>query len=153
MCKWRIVFAGVVYSYFEKGFAKMCMRQYQQVLSRCRTYFCCFALALADICPWPLLPFFQMSLRNSELKATHNTFRGCRVHFIGQPFSKYLYKCTAWRPFDVCHAGWMKPWLFVTTFCIIIQKTMLRDEGVIPGNNAVWPNRFRNKTLPGSFFL
>ena len=76
---------------------KMCMRQSQKVLGCCRTYFCCFPLALADICPWPLLPFFQMSLRNSELKATHNTFRGCRVHFIGQPFSKYLYKCTAWN--------------------------------------------------------
>ena len=42
----------------------------------------------------------------------------------------------------------VKPWLFVTTFCIIIQKTMLRDEGVMPGNNAAWQNRFRNKTLP-----
>ena len=49
MCKWRIVFAWVVYSYFEKGFAKMCMRQSQKVLGCCRTYFCCFALALADM--------------------------------------------------------------------------------------------------------
>ena len=120
---------------------KMCMLQSQKVLGCCRTYFCCFALALADICPWPLLPFFQISLKNSELKTTHNTFRGCHVHFIRQP-------CTAWRPFEVCHAGWMKPWLFVTTFCIIIQKAMLRDEGVMPGNSAVWQNRFRNITLP-----
>ena len=29
-----------------------------------------------------------ISLKNSELKTTHNTFRGCRVHFIRQPFSK-----------------------------------------------------------------
>ena len=29
----------------------------------CRTYFCCFSLALADICPRPLLPFFQISLK------------------------------------------------------------------------------------------
>ena len=47
------------------------------------------------------LPFFQISLKNSELKTTHNTFRGCCVHFIRQPFSKQLYTCTAWRPFDV----------------------------------------------------
>ena len=47
-----------------------------------------FRLALADICPWPLVPLFQISLKNSELKATHNTFRCCRVHFIRQPFSK-----------------------------------------------------------------
>ena len=42
----------------------------------CRIYFRCFPLALADICPWPLLPFFQISLKNSELKTTHNTFLG-----------------------------------------------------------------------------
>ena len=57
----------------------------------CRTYFCCFPLALANIRPWPLLPFFEISLKNSELKTTHNTFRDCRVHFFRQPFSKQLY--------------------------------------------------------------
>ena len=31
-------------------------------------YFCCCPLALTDICPWRLLPFFQISLKNSELK-------------------------------------------------------------------------------------
>ena len=44
--------------------------------------------ALANICPWPLVPFPQISLKNSELKTTHNTFRDCRVHFFRQPFSK-----------------------------------------------------------------
>ena len=57
----------------------------------CRTYFCCFSLALANICPWPFLPFFEISLKNSELKTTHNTFRDCRVDFFRQPFSKQLY--------------------------------------------------------------
>ena len=33
----------------------------------------------------------QISLKNSELKTTHNTFRDCRVHFFRQPFSKQLY--------------------------------------------------------------
>ena len=37
------------------------------------------------------LAFFQISLKSSELKTTHNTFRDCRVHFFRQPFSKYLY--------------------------------------------------------------
>ena len=54
----------------------------------CRTYFCCFPLALANICLWPLMPFFQISLKNSELKTTHNAFRDCRLHFFRQPFSK-----------------------------------------------------------------
>ena len=51
----------------------------------------CFPLALADIRPWHLLPFFQISLKNSALKTTHNTFWGCRVHFIRRSFSKQLY--------------------------------------------------------------
>ena len=54
----------------------------------CRTYFCCFPLVLANICQWPPVPFFQISLKNSALKATHKTFRDCRVHFFRQPFSK-----------------------------------------------------------------
>ena len=33
----------------------------------------------------------DISLENSELKATHNTFRDSRVHFSRQPFSKPLY--------------------------------------------------------------
>ena len=40
----------------------------------CRTYFCCFPLAIANICPWPLVPFFQISLENRADKTTHNTF-------------------------------------------------------------------------------
>ena len=52
--------------------------------------FVCFPLTLANIRPWPYLSyhFFQISLKNSELKTTHNTFRDCRVHFFRQPFSK-----------------------------------------------------------------
>ena len=56
-----------------------------------QTYSCCFPLALANIRPWPLVPFFQISLKNSELKTTHSTFRDCRVHFFRQPFWKQLY--------------------------------------------------------------
>ena len=62
-----------------------------ETVAGCRTYFCCFPLALAGIRPWHLLPFFQISLKNSALKTTHNTFRGCRVHFIRRPFLKQLY--------------------------------------------------------------
>ena len=43
----------------------------------CRTYFDCFPLALANICPWPLVPFFPISLENRADKTTHNTFRDC----------------------------------------------------------------------------
>ena len=43
----------------------------------CRTYFDCFPLALANICPWPLVPFFPISLENRADKTTHITFRDC----------------------------------------------------------------------------
>ena len=46
--------------------------------------FVAFLIAHANIRPWPLVPFFQISLKNSELKTTHNTFRA----FFRQPFSK-----------------------------------------------------------------
>ena len=54
----------------------------------CRFYFCCFPLALANIRPWLLVLFFEISLKNSELKITHNTFRDCRVHFFPTTFLK-----------------------------------------------------------------
>ena len=54
----------------------------------CRTYFCCFPLALANICLWPPVPIFQISLKIRALETTHNTFRDCSVHFSRQPFSK-----------------------------------------------------------------
>ena len=34
----------------------------------CRTYFCCFPLALANMCLWPLVPFFQISLKRVHSK-------------------------------------------------------------------------------------
>ena len=35
-----------------------------------------------------LVPFFQISLKNIELKTTYNTFWDCRMHFFRRPFSK-----------------------------------------------------------------
>ena len=55
-----------------------------------RIYLCCFPLALANIGAWLLVQFFEISLKNSELKITHNTFQDCRVHFF-RPFLKQLY--------------------------------------------------------------
>ena len=99
------VLAYSAYSYFEKVVEKnvhatipksnMGYDQYTVPDCSCQTYFCCFPLLLANICPWPLEPFFQISLKNSELKATHNTFRDYRVHFFRQPFSK-LYTLSKW---------------------------------------------------------
>ena len=83
-----------IYSYFEKGCRQKCARDDPEreiwdminthQCSRhcgCQNYLCCFHLARANIYPWPLMPFYQICLKNSELKTTHNTFRDCRVHF------------------------------------------------------------------------
>ena len=48
----------------------------------CRIYFCCFPLALAKHFHGLSCQFFQISLKNSELKTTHNAFQDCRVHFF-----------------------------------------------------------------------
>ena len=47
-----------------------------------------FVAFLKDIRSWPLVTFFQSSLKNTELKTTHITVRDCRVHFFRQLFSK-----------------------------------------------------------------
>ena len=86
-----------VCSYFEKGCLKKCARDNPETLQGSDQYtvpdtvtklLFCFLLALANMRPWPLVSSIQISLKNSELKSTHNTFRDCRVHFSRQPFSK-----------------------------------------------------------------
>ena len=71
----RKVVAKTVHSTIPKG--NMGYDQY--TCSRhcsCRTYFCCFPLALANICPWPLVPFFEIYLKNGELKITPQYLSG-----------------------------------------------------------------------------
>ena len=58
---------------------KMCTRQSRKVMGydqytvpddcSCRTYFCCFPLALADTFPWPFVPIFSNFL---EARRTQN---------------------------------------------------------------------------------
>ena len=42
--------------------------------------------ALANVRQWALVPFFQISLKNCELKNTHNTFRGLSRALFSTPF-------------------------------------------------------------------
>ena len=114
-----------VYSYFEKGCRKKCApdnpeRQYGIWSISCSwhcsywIFYCCFLLAFANIILWPLVPFFQISLKNSELKITHNTFRDCRVHFFRQPFSKELYN-KVWN----FHRDWFTDiWYLRPAYCL-----------------------------------
>ena len=85
-----------------KVVGKMCTRQSRKVIwDMINTLF--LTLQLSNL---PLLLSFstrkhmstalraslsRLSLKNSDLKITHNTFRHCRVHFFRQPFSKQLY--------------------------------------------------------------
>ena len=91
-----------VESYFEEGCRKNVYATiprgnmgYVQYTVSCRTYFCCFPLALTDICPWALLPFYQISLKTSELNTTHNTrvvtkISSCRVNTTSRQGIKRL---------------------------------------------------------------
>jgi len=58
------------YSYFERGSRKKCARDnpkgnmgYDQYIvpddCSCRTYFCCFPLALQNTFPWPFVPILS----------------------------------------------------------------------------------------------
>ena len=44
------------------------------------------------------MPLFEIFLKYSELKTTHNTFWDCRMHFFQKPFLKQLYM---WAEFVV----------------------------------------------------
>ena len=46
------------------------------------------ALKTGKVRLWPTVQFFQISLKNSELKTSQNAFQDCRVHFFRQSFSK-----------------------------------------------------------------
>ena len=96
-CLRRKTLKPSVHSYFEKGCPQKCARDvperkygiwsiHRSRHCSCQHIFFCFPSARANIRPWPLVPFFQISLKNSKLKTTHNTFRDCRVHFFRQPF-------------------------------------------------------------------
>ena len=73
-----------------------------------RTYFCCVPLALTNICPWPLVPFFQISLKNSALKTTHNTFQDCHM-----------------QSSDHLHKDWTEQRNLDITECIELKKKLL----------------------------
>ena len=45
----------------------LCLSDFE-LYSRWVPLFCCFNLPLANVHPWPLVPFFLISLKNSELK-------------------------------------------------------------------------------------
>ena len=69
----------------------------------CRTYFCCFPLALANICPWPLVPLFQFPLENRADKTTHNTFGivACTTFLETAVYDLYNQPSNPYGPFRV----------------------------------------------------
>ena len=89
---------------FRETSEKKCTRQSRNVIwdmintlfltRSCRSYFCCFALALGNIVHGLSYHSFKFLSRTVNSKPTHNTFWDCRVHFLRQPFSKQLYTIT-----------------------------------------------------------
>ena len=92
-----------------------------------------------------LVPLFEISLKTSDLKTTHNTFRDCRVHFFREPFSKQLYtgiedlqiasifrhkgSYLAWRKL-LCHCSAYKSFYYFINYknCIISRL----NDSIIP---------------------
>ena len=89
---------------------------------RCRPYFSCFPLALATIRPWPLVPFFQISLKNGEPQTTHNTFRVCRVHFFPHSRNSCIYKA------DSCFCLAVRSTRYANLIIILNYKPSLSEE-------------------------
>ena len=142
------------YSYFEKGCrTKWALdnpeRQYGIWLIHgswhcsCGTYIYCFPLALADIRPWPFVPFFQISLKNSELKTTYNTFRDCRRHFFREPFSKKLYTTQIpgwlfhWNTLIrlLLHFVFLELFLLITSLCFFFSPS--HEHHLLPPGEKV----------------
>ena len=77
---------------------KMCTRQFRKVIRydqftvpdtvAFEPTFVTFLLHLQTYIHGLSCHSLKISLKNSELKTTHKTFRDCRVHFFRQPFSK-----------------------------------------------------------------
>ena len=90
----------VIQLFRERLSEKLCTRQSRKVIWDMPFFQCTFPDTVAvestfsaflkhsQTRPWLLVPFFEISLKNSELKNTHNTFRDCREHFFRQPFLK-----------------------------------------------------------------
>ena len=69
----RNVVGKIVHATIQKG--KMGYDQYTVPDTEAdEPYFCCFPLALANISPWALVPFFQISLKNSKKKPPTTPF-------------------------------------------------------------------------------
>ena len=106
-------------------------------------YFCCFSLALANIRPWPLVPFFEISLKNSELKITHYTFRDFRVQFFRQPFLKQLYtfyQSSNRRPLYISRFSFSR-------FFAVLNTEPLHYAYEVDEGKLKWPFHEKNKTV------
>ena len=79
--------------------------------------------------------FFQISLKNRELKTTHNAFRDCRVRFFQQPFSKQLYgKQGVLLPYQIRIHGsgtMFETGLYVSFFALNMLYCLLFDKGIM----------------------
>ena len=104
----------------------MCTRQSRKVIwdminnVYCRAYFCYFPLALANVRHWPFVPFFQFSMKNSEIKTTHNTFRDDRVHIFSTTFLEILYIQPAGSP--PYQLGYLTMLCSIKIICFIFEE-------------------------------
>ena len=135
-----------------KVVGKMCRRQSRKIIwdtinhcswhCSCRTYFCYLPFALANICPWSLVPFSQISLKNSELRTGQNSFRDCRLHFFRQPFSNICISFVAnlWNLLEQCR------WSTTHKSCLRDSLTSSRFYSL---SINVWNSGYVRDIFPG----
>ena len=140
----RITTAYVRYSYFEKGCReKMRTLQSRKVIwDMINTLFLTLKLsnllfffwgALTNIRLWPLVWFFQICLKNSELKTTHNTSRDCSRALFPSTFLEIaVYKILTWLRWKVKIA------IFSLVHFLAIPRRDLSSKKAKP-NIEKWP--------------
>ena len=80
-----------------------------------------FLIALANVHQWPLVPFFQISLKNSEHKTTLNTFWDCHLPFFPATFLEItIYDSVTFDDVFNCHT--------LMTECVIIGMAMNKTK-------------------------
>ena len=124
----------------ERLSGKMFTRQFRKVLWsihcswHCRTYFCCFPLALANICPLPPVPFFPISLKTVHLR--HPTI----------PFG--IVACTS-RNSSIHNSSDVTKTEFNNCWIILVMWATELDKGlcnwfIVFQNNSYFKNKLLN---------
>ena len=127
----------VRYSYFEKGCGKKCARDNPErqygIRSihcswhcSCRTYFCCFPLALTDICPWPSVPILSNFFEKKRTQNHPQCLSGLSRALFPTTFLEIAVYARRTR-YLVLRTTWLAEFLRISNHCIILIPRLYFD--------------------------